>query len=135
MKKFLSFFVALEILGLITACQTASTGAGTTSQKETLLVEAGFKWKTVSTPRQHERVSALPEGKVSAVKYKGQRYYVYPTGAKDRILCGTQAQFDAYKQALQGQRQQLTGPTFEEEIRGPHPVLVKEFDGFGPLGE
>jgi hypothetical protein len=82
-----------------------------------------------------ERVSALPEGKVSAVKYKGQTYYVYPTATKDRILCGTQAQFDAYKQALQAQRAKLTGPVFEQEIYGPHPILVQQFDGFGPLGE
>jgi len=77
----------------------------------------------------------LPEGKVSAVKYKGRTYYVYPTAAKDRILCGTQAQFDAYKQALQAQRAKLTGPVFEEEIHGPYPIMVREFDGFGPLGE
>jgi hypothetical protein len=28
-----------------------------------------------------------------------------------------------------------TGPVFEEEIHGPHPIVVREFDGFGPLGE
>src|SRR5204862_7875565 len=78
MKRLLSFIIAIEVLGLITACQTASTGAGTASQKETLLLQAGFKSKTVTTPKQQERVSALPEGKVSAVKYKGRTYYVYP---------------------------------------------------------
>ena len=135
MKKLLSFFVAIGVLSLITACQTTSTAGGTTSQKETLLVQAGFKWKTVTTPKQQERVSALPEGKVSAVKYKGRTFYVYPTGAKDRILVGNQTQFNAYKQSLQAQRSQTTGPTFEEEIHGRHPILVQEFDGFGPLGE
>ena len=135
MKRLLSFLVAIGVLSLITACQTGSTGAGTTSSKETLLVQAGFKWKTVTTPKQQERVSALPEGKVSAVKHNGKTYYVYPTAAKDRILCGTQAQFDAYKQALQAQRSQMTGPVFEQEIHGPYPILVREFDGFGPLGE
>ena len=135
MRKLLSFFVGIGMLALITACQTTSTTAGTTSQKETLLVQAGFKWKTVTTPKQQERVSALPEGKVSAVKYKGRTYYVYPTGAKDRILVGNQTQFNAYKQSLQSQRSQMTGPVFEEEIHGRHPILVQEFDGFGPLGE
>src|SRR5205807_1702765 len=112
MKRLLSFVVAIEVLGLITACQTTSTGGGTASQKETLLLQAGFKPKTVTTPKQQQRVSALPEGKVSAVKYKGRTYYVYPTATKDRILCGTQAQFDAYKQAIQAQRSQLTGRLF-----------------------
>src|SRR5437763_6662850 len=137
MKRLFSFFIAIGVLSLITACQTGSTGAsaGTASQKETLLVQSGFKWKTVTTPKQQERVSALPEGKVSAVKYKGRTYYVYPTATKDRILYGTQAQFNAYKQAVESQRNQLTGPVFEEEIHGRHPIMVQEFDGFGPLGE
>ena len=119
MKRLLSFVIAIEVLGLITACQTTSTGANTASQKETLLGQAGFKWKTVTTPKQQERASALPEGKVSAVKFKGRTYYVYPTATKDRILVGNQAQFNAYKQSLQAQRNQLTGPVFEEEIHGP----------------
>jgi len=127
--------LAIEVLGLITACQTTSTDANTASQKETLLGQAGFKWKTVTTPKQQERVSALPEGKVSAVKFKGRTYYVYPAATKDRILVGNQAQFNAYKQSLQAQRNQLTGPVFEEEIHGPHPIQVQEFDGFGQLGE
>jgi hypothetical protein len=135
MKRLLSFLIAIEVLGLITACQTTSTGAGAMAQKETLLLQAVFKAKTVSTPKQQQRISALPEGKVSAVKYQGRTYYVYPTATKDRILCGTQAQFDAYKQALQAQRDKLTGPVFEQEIYGPHPILVRQFDGFGPLGE
>src|SRR5437660_6801808 len=77
----------------------------------------------------------IAEGKVSAVKFKGRTYYVYPTGTKDRILVGNQAQFNAYKQSLQAQRNQLTGPVLEEEIHGPHPIQVQEFDGFGPLRE
>src|SRR6266480_3035740 len=89
MKRLLSFFVAIEVLSLITACQTASAGANTASQKETLLLQAGFKPKTVTTPKQQERVSALPEGKVSAVKYKGRTYYVYPTTTKDRVWLAT----------------------------------------------
>ena len=43
MKRLLSFIIAIEILGLITACQTTSTGGWAASQKETLLLQAGFK--------------------------------------------------------------------------------------------
>ena len=90
----------------------------------------------VTTPKQQERVSALPEGKVSAAKFKGRTYYVDPTATKDRILVGNQAQFNAYKQSLQAQRNQLTGPVFEEEeIHGPHPIQAQKFDRFGSLGE
>jgi hypothetical protein len=52
MKRLLSFVIAIEVLGLITACQTTSTGENTASQKETLLEQAGFKWKAVTTPKQ-----------------------------------------------------------------------------------
>ena len=31
--------------------------------------------------------------------------------------------------------QELTGPVFEEEIHGPHPIQIQESDGFGPPGE
>jgi hypothetical protein len=58
-KRLLSFVIAIEVLSLITACQTTSTGANTASQKETRLVQAGFKWKIVTTPKQQERVSAF----------------------------------------------------------------------------
>jgi hypothetical protein len=103
-----------------------SNNQGGKTQKETLLLQAGFKLKAVTTPKQQERVSALPESKVSAVKYKGRAYYVYPTATKDRILLGTQAQFNAYKRSLQAQRSQLTGPLFEEEIHGPYPIQVRD---------
>ena len=43
MKRLLSFVIAIEVLGLITACQTTLTGANTASQKEALLGQAGFK--------------------------------------------------------------------------------------------
>src|SRR5207237_7983898 len=119
-KSLVSVVSAIGGFGLITACQTGATGANIASQKETLLRYAGFKWKTVTTAKQQERVSALPEGKVSAVKYKGRTYYVYPSATKDRILVGKQAQFKAYKQDLKAKRNQLTGPEFEEAIHVPN---------------
>jgi len=78
----------------------------------------------------------LPVGKVSAVKYKGKLYYVYPTAQKDRIYYGKQAQFNAYKQSLHAQQgaQQMAGsPTFTEEGAGPYNIQVQTFDGFGPM--
>ena len=67
MKTALSFtnvvVVALSLMGLVTACQSTSVGSGTAPQKEALLVQAGFRAKTVTTPKQQERVSALPAGK------------------------------------------------------------------------
>jgi hypothetical protein len=121
-------------LGLMWGCQSTAVGPNTASQKENLLVRAGFKAKTVTTPKQQQRVSALPPGKVSTVGYGGKLYYVYPTGTKDRILVGNQTQYNAYKQSLVAYGL-TTSPDFVEETHGPHRILVQQFDGFGPLGE
>ena len=43
---------------------------------------------------------AWPRTGVSAVKYKGKLYYVFPTATKDKIYVGRQKQFDSYKNAL-----------------------------------
>jgi len=134
-------------LALIAACQTTSTSQSG-PQKEPLLAQSGFKTITVTTPKQQQAVSGLAQGRVSAVKYNGKLYYVYPTGTKDRIYVGRQKQFNAYKRALAAQQggqpagqpsqpgQQMINPppTMTYEGAGPHHVEVEQFDGFGPMG-
>src|SRR5438477_2810689 len=151
MKKLLtltSIVTAMVILALITACQTTGTSQSAVAQKEALLTQAGFKSKTVTTPKQQQQVSQLAVDRVSAVKYQGKVYYVFPTGNKNQILVGTQAQFNAYKKALQAQpasqaqasqtaqQQQMLlqgSPVWAGETAGPRHVDVEVFDGFGPL--
>ena len=150
MKKLLtltSIVTAMVIVALITACQTTGTSQSAVAQKEALLTQAGFKSKTVTTPKQQQQVSQLAVDRVSAVKYQGKVYYVFPTGNKSQILVGTQAQFNAYKKALQAQpasqaqasqtaqqQQMLQGsPVWAGETAGPRHVDVEVFDGFGPL--
>ena len=148
MKKLLTLtgiISAMAILALVAGCQTVATNQAelATSKKENLLAQAGFKAKTVTTPKQQQRVSLLAVDKVSAVKYKGKLYYVFPTAKKDQILVGNQAQFNAYKQALQAQQasqktqqeqQMLQGsPVWVGETAGPRHIEVEQFDGFGPL--
>jgi hypothetical protein len=148
MKKLLKLTItasAVAVLALMTGCQTVATNQAelATSKKEVLLAQAGFKAKTVTTPKQQQQVSLLAVDRVSAVKYHGKVYYVFPTGKKDQILVGNQAQFNAYKQALQAQQsaqktqqeqQMLQGsPVFTGETAGPRHVTVEVFDGFGPL--
>jgi hypothetical protein len=140
MKKLLTLtniVSAIAALALMTACQTTGTSqAG--PQKESLLSQSGFKVITVTTPQQQQAVNGLSQGRVSAVKYNGKLYYVYPTGTKDRIYVGRQKQYNAYKQALVAQQgqQQMAGqslmPTLE--TAGPHNVEVEQFGGFGPMG-
>jgi len=130
----LNFIVATLLIGFITACQSTAVGPSVASQKERLLVQSGFKAKTVTTPEQRQRASALPPGKVSTVGYHGKLYYVYPTATKDRILVGNQTQYNAYKQAVVAYGL-TTSPDFVQEAHGPHRILIQEFNGFGPLGE
>src|SRR2546425_12351617 len=93
----------MAVLALIAACQTVATNQAelATSKKEFLLSQAGFKTKTVTTPKQQQQVSLLAVDKVSAGKYHGKLVYVFSTGEKDQIYYGKQGQFKAYKQALQ----------------------------------
>jgi hypothetical protein len=154
MKKLLALtgiVSAVAALTFVTGCaSTATTTAAVSPQKEMLLARAGFKVKTVTTPKQQQQVSLLAVDKVSAVKYHGKLYYVYPTAKKDQIYVGKQAQFDAYKQALKAQQasqpvqqpsqktqqeqQMLQGsPVWTGETAGPRHITVEVFDGFGPL--
>ena len=134
----------------MTACQTVATNQAelAASKKEFLLARSGFKVITVTTPKQQQAINGLAQYRVSAVKYNGKLYYVFPTATKDKIYVGKQKQYDAYKQALAAQQssqpasaqpqpgQQVMNPppTMTYETAGPHHIEVQEFDGFGPMG-
>ena len=137
----------MAALALIPACETTGTSQSAGPQKEALLAQSGFKVITVTTPKQQQAVSGLAQGRCSAVTYKGKLYYVYPTGTKNQIYVGRQAQFNAYKRALQGQQAQQASSAFQQqqqqmaqgspvwtgETAGPRHIEVQEFDGFGPI--
>jgi hypothetical protein len=141
----------VAILALITACQTVATNNAeiAASKKEFLLTQSGFKVITVTTPKQQQAINGLAQYRVSAVKYNGKLYYVFPTATKDKIYVGRQKQFNAYKQALAAQyashpasqqaqpgQQLIAGqslmPTLE--TAGPNHIEVQQFGGFGPMG-
>ena len=137
---------ATAALALMAACQTVATNDAelAASKKEFLLAQSGFKVITVTTPKQQQAINGLAQYRVSAVKYNGKLYYVFPTAKKDKIYVGRQKQFDAYKGALAAQQasqavqpgQQLINPppTFTYEGAGPEHIEVDQFDGFGPMG-
>jgi len=136
----------MAALTLMAACQTVATNNAelAASKKEFLLAQSGFKVITVTTPKQQQAINGLAQYRVSAVKYQGKLYYVFPTATKDKIYVGKQKQFDAYKKALAAQQpsqpaqadQQLINPqpTMTYEGAGPHHIEVEQFDGFGPMG-
>ena len=135
------------VLVLMVGCETVSTNQAelAASKKEFLLAQSGFKVITVTTPKQQQAINGLAQYRVSAVKYNGKLYYVYPTATKDKIYVGRQKQFNAYKAALAasqptsqpaqpGQQLMNPAPTMTYEGAGPHHIEVQQFDGFGPMG-
>ena len=129
----------MAVLTLIAACQTVATNSSeiAASKKQNLLAQAGFKFITVTTPKQQQAVSQLAQGRCSAVKYNGKLYYVFPTAQKDKVYVGRQKQYNAYKQALaaqQGQQQMAATPVFTQETAGLNNIEVEQFQGFGPMG-
>jgi hypothetical protein len=131
---------AITALALIAACQNTGTTQSAVAQQEPLLAKSGFKTIAVTTPKQQQAVSKLPQGSVSAVKYQGKRYYVYPTATNDKIYVGKQKHLDTYNQATAAQQTQAgqqnmnPPPTMTFQGHGPHQVVAEEFDGFGPMG-
>lgn len=141
---------ATATLILMAACQTVGTNDAelAASKKEFLLAQSGFKVIAVTTPKQQQAINGLAQYRVSAVKYQGKLYYVFPTAKKDKIYVGKQKQFNAYKQALAGQQashptsmaqqgqQQMAGQSLEPtlETAGPNHIEVQQFGGFGPMG-
>jgi hypothetical protein len=144
--------IAMVALALMAACQTVATNDAelVASKKEFLLAQSGFKMITVTTPKQQQAINGLAQYRVSAVKYNGKLYYVFPTAKKDKIYVGRQKQFDAYKRALAAQQgsqpttrqggqpgqQLIAGQSLEPtlETAGPEHIEVQQFGGFGPMG-
>src|SRR5437588_8833343 len=134
MKKLLKLTItasAVAVLALMTGCQTVATNDAklAASKKEFLLAQSGFKVITVTTPKQQQAISGLAQYRVSAVKYNGKLYYVFPTATKDKIYVGRQKQFNAYKQALAAQQ---TGQPASragqsgQQLMNPAPTMTYE---------
>jgi hypothetical protein len=142
--------IAMATLAVISACQTVATNNAelAASRKEFLLAQSDFKVIPVTTPKQQQAINGLAQYRVSAVKYNGKLYYVFPTATKDKIYVGKQKQFNAYKSTLAaqqgsqstsqpaqpGQHLMNPAPTMTYETAGPQHIEVEQFDGFGPMG-
>src|SRR5690349_13095095 len=98
---------ATAALALMIACQTVAVNQAelAASNKEFLLAQSGFKVITVTTPKQQQAINGLAQYRVSAVKYNGKLFYVFPTATKDKIYVGKQRQYDAYKKSFAAQQQ------------------------------
>ena len=131
MKKLLTLTGIASIgavLALLAACETTGSSQAVV-QKESLLSQSGFKVITVTTPQQQQAVAGLTQGRVTGVKYNGKVYYVFPTGTKDKIYVGKQAQFNRYKQALASAY--ASHPASQTAAQQGQS---QQFGGFGPMG-
>src|SRR5712675_3299339 len=132
MKKLLtlaSIASTMSVLALITACQTVATNQAelAASKKEFLLAQSGFKVITATTPKQQQAINGLAQYRVSAVKYNGKLYYVFPTATKDKIYVGKQKQYDVYKKALAAQQgSQPAGQRAQpgQQLINPAPTMT-----------
>ena len=108
MKTISTVMIALVSLALL----AGSTGCSifkqkqTVQQKEDMLKTAGFKVIPATTPDQLRMVKTLPTNRVSAVRRKGQVYFVFPVRAQDALYAGNNSQYLAYQQLAQQPREQ-----------------------------
>ena len=115
-------FAALPLafaLGM-TACATM----GSVSKTEDLLSQAGFKKVPADTPQKVAHMQTLPDRRLVARTYKGNKYYVYsdPDGCKC-IYVGNPAQYQSYQSIARQQQQTAQGGVeesreWEEENAG-----------------
>src|SRR5215471_69639 len=87
----------------MSACATT----GSVSQTEDLLSQAGFKKVAADTPQKVGHMQTLPDHRLVARTYKGNKYYVYsdPDGCKC-IYVGNPTQYQSYRNSQQQQTAQ-----------------------------
>ena len=96
MKTFLNSIKLFGVLGLL----FLAAGCATTKHTETFLTAAGFKVVVATTPKQEQRLKALPPGKITTVQRNGKTYYVFPDVAHNQIYLGTPNEYQNYRQIL-----------------------------------
>jgi hypothetical protein len=130
---------------VFSGCASTGGAAATgTKEKQRLLAQAGFQLKNVTTQKQQQRLAQLPADKVSPVKYRGRIHYVYPMTASNQAYVGSKDRYQTYLDLLHKEQAQANAaanaaaqpkPVFTEEVPGPgaEPILIQEYDGWGPL--
>lgn len=114
--------------------------SNSTKEKQRFLAQAGFQLKNATTQKQQQRLAQLPADRVSPVKYHGRIHYVYPMTASNQAYVGNKTQYQSYLELLRKEQAQANAaakpkPVFTEEIPGPgaEPILIQEYDDWGPL--
>jgi len=113
-KTILCVLLGALALGTMTPGCATSKATSTTST----LAMSGFKVIPATTPDEQQQLKTLPAGKVSLVKRKGTAYYVYPDHAHGVLYVGKKAQYEAYKNTLEGLQLAAEDAQSARESRG-----------------
>jgi hypothetical protein len=120
----------VALVSLLGACATTAS-----PRAENVLLSAGFKAKVATTAKQRQELQTLHEGKVSPVRQKGKKFYVYPDAPHNQIYLGNKAQYQAYKH-LRAQHRDWPGPIVAEDYDPMgNEIPVSEFYGWAPFDE
>ena len=92
----------LWIIPIALALMIAATGCATnkSSQLESYLTASGFKQLPATNAVQERQLQALPPGRITLLKHRGQVYYVYPDRATKRLFVGQRAQYENFQNFL-----------------------------------
>ena len=105
--------VGLLLLAIATGCATSKAQ----KQKESLLQAAGFKLMHATTPDQLQMLKTLPDDRVSAVRSRGDVFFVYPIPSRKVFYVGKNSQYLAYQQAAQVATEDAMVKTEMENIK------------------
>jgi hypothetical protein len=103
MRIITSLSIALTALILVataTSCATSKEKQAV-QHKEEMLKAAGFKVIPATTPAQQQMLKTLPVDRVSAVRRRGEVYFVYPVLSRNVLYVGKNSQYLAYQQVAQ----------------------------------
>ena len=86
----------VALLVFIPAC-AIQTGDVANSNVQAALDQAGFKVKTATTSQQRQHLESLPEHQFTEVTQNGQNFYLWADKPNNRLYCGTDQTYLAYK--------------------------------------
>jgi len=131
MKQIKNSFKLIAILALMAL---ATSCASNMQNKENLLVAAGFRVITPTTPAQQQKLQTLPAGKVTLVKKSGKTYYVFPDAKNNQAYVGGPKQYQAYKQLRL--QQQMSNENLEAAEMNQNAAMGWEaWGGWGGWGD
>ena len=124
----------IALLVFIPACAT-QTGDVANSNVQAALDQAGFKVKTATTYQQRQHLESLPEHQFTEVTQNGQNFYIWADKPNNRLYCGTDQTYLAYKKYRRVQRAREDGAISWVEDPGGYAIPVTVYHGWAPFRE